>query len=529
MSDRLATVWVKYAFYAGGEFSHCGVDAFQLFKVGRWLEDLPGDRYPSTGRLLGAARLTVPASPAFLKPTADDVRGLIRLAIPVVTVQVGTMLMGVADTMMVGRVSPSDLAAVALGNLYFMIMGIFCMGVLFSLDPVISQAFGARDEAGVARGMQRGVAIALGLAAISILLMVPAEHAFHLARQPSDVVPIAAGYVRAAALGMIPFLLYIVFRQALQAMGRLAPIVWTVVVANLVNLLFNWVFVFGHLGFEPMGALGTGWASTLSRGFMLVALAVFAWPVVGRYLRPIRRDAFKAPALQRMLKLGGPIGIQMSLEYWAFGGTSLLMGLMGTIALAGHQVAINMAALAFMIPLGIAQACAVLVGRAVGAERPDEARRAGTAGLLVGTAVMMVTATLFTLFPGFLARLYTNDAAVVGLAVTLIPLAGVFQVFDGIQVVAAGVLRGVGDTRAPMVVNLLGFWAVGLPVGVWLGFQMEMGPRGLWWGLVTGLGVVSVLLLLRIRVRFARALERIHIDDVDADSLVAPSQPTSLS
>lgn len=439
------------------------------------------------------------------------------------------MLMGVADTMMVGRVSPADLAAVALGNLYFMIMGIFSMGVLFSLDPLISQAFGARDEGGVARGMQRGMAIALGLATASILLMIPAESLLHLVRQPTDVIPIAAGYIRAAALGMVPFLLYIVFRQALQAMGRLAPIVWTVVVANLVNLFLNWVFVFGHLGVEPMGAIGTGWASTLSRAFMLVALAMFSWPAVGRYLLPIRPDAFKLPAMRRMLKLGGPIGVQMSLEYWAFGATSLLMGLMGTVALAGHQVAINMAALAFMIPLGIAQACAVLVGRAVGAERPDEARRAGTAGLVVGTAVMIMTATLFTLFPGFLARLYTNDAAVVGLAVTLIPLAGVFQVFDGIQVVAGGVLRGVGDTRAPMVVNLLGFWAIGLPVGIFLAFQAGMGPRGLWWGLVTGLGVVSILLLFRIRVRFARALERIHIDDEETESLVGPQQATSVS
>jgi MATE family multidrug resistance protein len=432
-----------------------------------------------------------------------------------VTVQVGMMLMGVADTMMVGRVSPADLAAVALGNLYFMSLGIFAMGVLFGLDPVISQAVGADDGEGVARGIQRGMMMAIGLATVAIMLMLPAGSVLTAFRQPADVVPIAAGYARAASFGMFPFLFYVVLRQTLQALGRLAPIVWTVLLANVLNLFLNWVFVFGHLGVSPMGAVGTGWASSLSRVFMFASLAVLSWGVVGTYLRPIRRMAFKLPAMKRMLRLGAPIGVQMSLEYWAFGATSLLMGLMGTVALAGHQVAINIAALTFMLPLGIGQACAVLVGRAVGRGLPDEARRASTAGLLVGVGIMCVTAVMFLLVPGFFARLYTSDVAVVALAAGLIPLAGVFQVFDGIQVVAAGALRGVGDTRAPMVINLMGFWVIGLPVGIVLGFRTALGPQGLWWGFVAGLGAVSVLLLLRVRVRFARSLERLRIDEDD--------------
>lgn len=422
------------------------------------------------------------------------------------------MIMGVVDTVMIGRVSPADLAAVALGNLAFMSIGIFAMGVLFSLDPVVAQAVGANDDDGVARGLQRGLFMAVGLATAGALLMLLAEPTLRLLRQPDDVVPIAAGYVRAASVGIYPFLFYIVLRQTLQAMGRLAPIVWTVVLANALNLFFNWVFVFGHLGVSPMGAVGTGWASTLSRSVMFAALAVLSWPAIGHHLLPIRDRVFKPRAIHRMALLGIPIGVQMSLEYWAFGATSILMGLMGTLALAGHQVAINMAAVAFMIPLGIGQATAVLVGRAVGADEPAAARRAASAGLSVGTAIMVLTAGLFLSMPEFLARLYTNDMAVIGLAATLIPLAGVFQVFDGVQVVAAGALRGVGDTRAPMVINLLGFWAIGLPVGATLGFRAGLGPRGLWWGIVTGLGAVAVLLVLRMRVRFARDLERLELD-----------------
>ncbi len=434
--------------------------------------------------------------------------------------------MGVVDTLTVGRVSPADLAAVALGNLYFMTIGIFAMGILFSLDTVVSQAVGADDEEGIARGLQRGLLMAVVLATIGVLLMVPSGAVLSALRQPVDVVPVAAGYVRAASLGIYPFLFYIVFRQTLQAQGRLAPIVWTVLIANLANLFFNWVFVFGHLGMEPLGAIGTGWATSLSRVLMFLGLVALSWPVVGRYVRPLRAEVFRVPALKRMLALGAPIGVQMSIEYWAFGATSLLMGLIGTVALAGHQVAINLAALTFMIPLGIGQAGAVLVGRAVGAGRPDAARRAATAGLLVGVGFMALTAAMFLGAPMFLARLYTADVAVVALAASLIPLAGLFQIFDGVQVVAAGVLRGVGDTRAPMVINLLGFWAVGLPVGILLGFRTELGPQGLWWGFVAGLGVVAVLLFLRVRVRFARALERIKIDD-DPDPTHGPPGPGS--
>jgi MATE family multidrug resistance protein len=214
-----------------------------------------------------------------------------------------------------------------------------------------------------------------------------------------------------------------------------------------------------------------------------------------------------------MLRLGSPIGIQFGLEYGAFGLTGLLMGWLGTVAMAGHQVALNLASLTFMVPLGISQATAVLVGQGVGREAPGSARRAAGAGLLLGTAFMATTALVFLFFPGVLARFYSGDPEVLVLATILIPLAGVFQVFDGLQVVASGVLRGVGDTRTPMLLNLLGFWCIGMPVGLWLGFGRGMGPRGLWWGLVLGLASVAILLLFRVRARMARALPRVRIDE----------------
>ncbi len=449
-----------------------------------------------------------------MKPTRSDFRDLIRLAVPVVTVQVGLMIMGVVDTIMVGHVSAADLAAVALGNLYFMSTAIVAMGILFSLDPLVAQAVGAGDDTGIARGVQRGLLGAFGLGSIAAVVMFPAGSLLALAGQPEDVVPIASGYVRAALPGVYPFLAFVVFRQTLQAMGRLKPIVITVVLANVINLFLNWVLVFGHLGAPPMGAVGTGWASTLSRLFMAGALTLVAWPVLAPYLRARRPEVFHLKPALRMLRLGVPIGIQLSLEYWAFAATSLLMGLISTLALAGHQVAISMAALTFMVPLGIGQACGVLVGRAVGAEDSERARRAAAAGLWISTAFMTLTAVMFFTLPGLLAAIYTSDAAVLALAASLLPLAGVFQVADGLQVVASGALRGIGDTRAPMITNVLGFWLFGLPIGIWLAFPGGMGPHGLWWGLVAGLGAVAVLLYARVRIRFARDLGRIDIEDL---------------
>ena len=451
--------------------------------------------------------------PRWTLPTRVEVGDLLRLALPVVVVQVGIMFLGVVDTLMVGRVSSVDLAAVALGNVYFFLCVIFGMGVLFALDPIIAQAMGAGDEEGVARGLQRGLVMAALLTVLGSLMLLPAHAALTFARQPEEVIPVAAGYALATIPGILPFYVFAAFRQTLQALGKLAPIVWTIVLANLANALFNWMLIFGKLGAPQMGAVGSGWASSLSRILMTVALLVLAWPALRPYLDRFRPEALHRRPLIRMFKLGAPIGLQMSFEFGAFGMAGLMMGWMGTIAVAGHQIALNLSALTFMVPVGIGQATAVLVGRAVGRADPPGARRAAVGGLFLGVGFMTLTAVLFTVAPGALARAYTSEIAVVALASALLPIAGVFQVFDGIQIVSGSILRGVGDTRVPMIMNLLGFFAIGLPVGVWLAFGLDVGPRGIWWGLAVGLASVSVLLSVRVRARMGRELRRVIVED----------------
>ena len=455
-------------------------------------------------------------------PRRDDLRASLRLAFPVVVIQVGMMAMGVVDTVMVGRLSPEALAAVALGNLYFFGLAVFAMGTLMVLDPVVAQAVGAGDRPAIARGMQRGVLLAAALAVPAALLLLVAEPFMIAAGQPAEVVPLAAAYATRLAPGVLPFFLFVVLRQSLQSMRVTAPIVVAIVIANLANAALNWILIFGRLGAPALGVVGSAWATTLSRWLLALLLLGLGWGRVMLYLRPVRRDAWHPGPLVRMLRLGLPIGCQYFLEFGAFAFVALMMGWLGTRSMAGHQVAINLASLTFMVPLGVADAASVLVGQAVGRQDPAGSRGAAAAALLCGVGFMSVTAVAFLTLPVVLARLYSPDLGVIAVAAGLIPLAGVFQVFDGTQTVAAGILRGLGETRVAMLVNLVGYWCIGLPVSYWCGIRLGAGPAGLWWGLVLGLGIVAVTLLARVRIALAREQRRVVIDAPARGPLALP-------
>ncbi len=445
-------------------------------------------------------------------PTADDLRQTVRLAAPVAFVQVGMVSMGMVDIIMVGHVSAVALAAVALGNLYFFGSSIFGMGVLMALDPIIAQSVGAQDEPGVTRGLQRGLILAAALTIPTTAILLPAGQVLALLRQPPDVVPVAALYDLICAPGVFPVFAFIVFRQTLQAKHRMRPIVLTIILANLVNAGLDWILIYGHLGLPASGVAGAAWASTISRWIMVLLLLGAGWTSLLRHLHPLVPGLLALAPLRRMLALGAPIGFQFQIEYGAFAVIGLLMGVFGTEQLAGHQVALNLASFTFMVPLGIGSAAAVLIGNAIGRHDPETARRQAGAGLLCGAAFMTVSAVVFIAIPRQLAELYSTQAGVLALAAQLIPVAGVFQVFDGLQVVAGGILRGAGDTRAPMVINIAGFWVVMMPLSYFFGFRTSLGAVGLWYGLVGGLGVVALLLLWRVRRRFGRELLRVTVE-----------------
>jgi MATE family multidrug resistance protein len=447
-----------------------------------------------------------------LLPRRSDLDAMLRLAVPVVVVQVGMMLLGVVDTMVVGHLSSEALAAVALGHVGVIAVSSFSMGFLLALDPLVSQAVGAGDDEAIRRSMQRGLLLAAILMIPSTLLLLPAEWVFMALHQPPQTVPLAAAYIRICIPGLLPFYGFIVLRQSLQAMERLRPIVTTIVTVNLFNLVADWALVFGAGPIPQLGPVGSAWATTAARTLLFVVLVFLG----RRELRPLleRFDlAVLRPApLGRIVRLGAPIGFQVQLEILAFSVVALLMGLFGALQMAAHQVAINLASLTFMVPLGVGSATAVRVGQAIGAEDSGGARRAAVAGLTIGAAFMSVAAAAFLFAPRLLASAYTSAEEVLALAIVFIPIAGVFQVFDGLQVVSAGALRGAGDTRAPMLVNILGFWLIGLPISAVLSFHFGFGPEGLWWGVVAGLGSVASFLLARVAWKFRGDLSRIRVE-----------------
>ena len=439
-------------------------------------------------------------------------RATLKLALPVVVVQLGMMLMGVVDTLMIGRVSPDALAAVALGNLYFFNCIVIPMGTLMALDPLVAQGVGARDELAVSRAVQRGLLLSLILGVFATLAMLTAGPFLRAFRQPVQVIPDATAYIHISAWSMAPFLTFVVIRQTLQALHRIAPIVWTIVIGNVVNAFLNWVLIFGHLGAEPMGVPGSAIATVIGRWVMFLLLLAIAWKDLRPFMRTLHRSAFGWQPMWRMLALGLPIGFQQALEFSAFAAVGLLMGTFGAVQVAAHQIALNLAALTFMVPLGVGAAAAVRVGHAVGAGDQERSKLAARLSYVVGAAFMATTAVLFLIFPEELAAMYSSDSTLIAVAAVLIPIAGVFQVFDGMQAVGAGVLRGLGDTRVPLIAMLLGYWLIGVPVSLYLAFRTGIGPQGLWWGFVAGLAAVAIFLLWRIRTLFRKGVSRVHVD-----------------
>ena len=425
-----------------------------------------------------------------------------RLAAPVAFVQLGMMLMGVVDTLMLGRLSATALAAGALGHICTAFLLMLGVGILSALDPLVSQAYGAGDREAVGAHLQRGIVLAVAVSIPFGLFLWDTQGMLRAFGQPEAVVVDSAAYARAIIWGLPAYYLFVAFRQPLQAMSVVRQAVAAIVFGNLLNVAANWLLIFGHLGLPAMGVRGSAYATSISRWGM------FFWLLLAsrRQLAPFW-SGFNAAALDlkrylRLLRIGLPIGFHQSIEVLLFSAVALLMGRMGVAALAGHQIAINLASLSFMVPLGISGAAATRVGNAIGRRDMPGARRAAMASLLLGGGVMVVFATIFAVFPGPLARLYTKDVPTLAMAAALLPIAAVFQVFDGLQVVGTGVLRGAADTAFPAVLALLGFWAVGLPSGWLLGFRFSQGATGLWWGLTIGLAAVALLLLARIAARF---------------------------
>jgi len=427
--------------------------------------------------------------------------------------QIGQMMLGIVDTWMVGRLGPTMLASAALGDTWVFGTIMFAFGILAAMDPIVSQAHGARRGDEAARALQRGSVLALLLSPLLFLLWMGTERVLLVARQPGDLAAHAATYVGAQAWSIPPMLLFAALKSYLQARGIVLAPLYVTIAANFVNVGLNQWLIFGGFGVAPLGLRGAAIATGLTRTFMFLALlalvALRGWHR-GAWV-PWSRASFAPSGLARLLRYGVPLAFQISLEGWAFQIALLLVGRFGEAPLAAHSIVIRVASLSFMVPLGISIAASTRVGNLLGAGDRPAAQRSAYVALALGAGVMTVSAALFLLFREAIPRIFTADAAVVALAATIFPVAAAFQLFDGTQAVGCGVLRGMGDPVPAMLYNLVGYYLIGLPLGWFLGVRLGWGTAGVWWGLLLALAVVAGLLVLRIARRGPATVRRLAI------------------
>ena len=418
---------------------------------------------------------------------------MFHLAIPVVFAEMGWMTMGMVDALMVGGLGPEAIGAVGVGTSLFMAVCIFAMGLMLGLDTLVSQAYGAGRVDDCHRWLFHGVVMALVLSGPVIGVLFWISSALDAWGLTPAVLVLTRPYLETLAWSVVPLLLYSAFRRYLQGMGVVRPVMLALVAANVINLVANWLLIHGHWGFPALGVTGSAWATVFAR----VMMAGFLLATILRRERHVWNSRHLEWAwFKRLLALGLPASGQVTLEVGVFAAATALAGRLPAVSLAAHQIVLNYAAMTFMVPLGVAAAGAVRVGHAVGRRDLPGASRAGWTALLFGVGFMTIAALVFLLIPRQLLLPFTSDPGVLQVGVTLFFVAAVFQLFDGLQGVATGALRGLGDTRTPMLWNLAGHWFIGLPLGYWLAFVVGIGVVGLWWGLSIGLMICGIALLI---------------------------------
>jgi multidrug resistance protein, MATE family len=431
----------------------------------------------------------------------QELRAMVALAVPVVLSELGWMAQGVVDTIMVGKLGPAAIGAVAVGNAVYYTPSLFGIGLLLGLDTLVSHAFGRKDHDACHRWLAQGVYLACIVTPPLMVLIAAASFGLARAGVTTEVAGPAGSYLRILNFGTLPLLLYGATRRYLQGVGQVRLLTVTYVLANLLNWFGNWVLIYGKLGMPALGVNGSALSTCVARVAMAAALIGVAWQYERKRGHPLFQHWARPSLLKlkQLVRLGAPAAGQIVLEVGAWNLGTFCAGLLTPVALATHSIALNYASITYMVPLGISAAAAVSVGHAIGAGDRDRARRAGWLALGLGTSFMLLASVVFFIAPRPLIALYTSDPRVLAVGPSLLGLAAAFQIFDGIQTVSTGALRGLGETRFPMIANFVGYWILGLPLGIFLCFGLHWGIYGLWIGLTLALIVIASTLLMRWR------------------------------
>ena len=428
----------------------------------------------------------------------DEIRPMVRLAAPLVLAEIGWVTMGIVDTMMVGHLpnGTDAIGATSLGNVLFYVVGVFGSGLMLGLDTLVSQSFGAGNVDDCHRSLLNGVYLLCVVVPLLMGLVWSLVPALALLGIASSLLDLAVPYLGALLWSAPPLMLYFAFRRYLQGMNLVKPIASALVAANLANVFGNWVLIYGNLGFPALGVVGSGWSTCFAR--LLMAGILFGYIVVHerRHRWGLARVSLRPDLarIRRLLGLGVPAAMHIVLEIGVFGTATALAGTLGAVSLAGHQIALHTASLTFMVPLGIASAAAVRVGQALGRRDPDGAARSGWTAIVLGASFMTASGIVLVAAPSSIVALYTHDPDVIAIGGFLLMMAAFFQLFDGIQGVTIGALRGLGDTRTAMLTHLVCDWFIGLPVGWFFCFGLGWNVAGLWVGLSLAMILAGIVL-----------------------------------
>ena len=461
------------------------------------------------------------AAPSLNRPARvrRELGNLLNLALPIMIAQLATTAMGFVDAVMAGRVGPRDLAAVALGNSIWIPVFLLMTGTLLATTPKVAQRFGAGSHGEIAPIVRQALWLALVVGLMATLMLFSAEPILHLMKVDPQLIEPCMGYLRGIASGLPAVALYHVLRCFSDGLGRTRPSMVMGLCGLALNIPINYVFIYGHFGVPAMGGVGCGWATAIVMWAMLLGMACWTrWAPAYRNIALFSHfDWPQWAVIKRLLSIGLPIGIAVFAESSIFAVIALLIGSLGATVVAGHQIALNVSSLVFMIPYSLGMAVTVRVGQALGRNEPREARFAAGVGMGSALAYACISASVMLLLREPIATIYTTDPRVIQVASMLIVYSALFQFSDAIQVTAAGALRGYQDTRVTMILTLFAYWGIGLPVGYMLGltdyFGPASGPSGLWEGLIVGLSCAALMLSIRLtrsarkRIRISRTAD----------------------
>ncbi len=427
------------------------------------------------------------------------IKETLLLAFPISIGQLGHIMMGVIDSIMVGKVGTDSLAAAALVNGLFFLTLVIGIGLSMAATPFISFAKGEKNLEQCGNVLAHSFSLNLFFSMLLSVITFSTTFAIPFLNQPTNVVKLAIPYMKVLSLSVIPFMMFQTFRQFLEGLSFPNPPMFIAISANLFNAFFNWIFIYGKFGFPSLGLFGAGIATTLTRWLMaiVILIVVFKHKKVKIFSPKIFLNKYDFNLIKRLIQIGLPSGFQYFLEVAAFSFSAIMIGWLGSTQLAAHQIALNLASVTYMIILGIASAGTIRVGEFLGEKNMNKVRQAGFTAFGIAISIMFCFGISFIILKNILPQFYVNDFEVMKIASTLLIVAALFQIFDGMQATGIGVLRGLMDVKIPLLISILSYWFIGIPVGAILGFYFKMNALGIWIGLLLGLMILGISMLTR--------------------------------